>query len=54
MFVLYLSLLAFASPQDPPVLTMKAAVEEAIANNPDLRMLRAEIAVAEHRPGCAT
>jgi outer membrane protein TolC len=50
MFVLCLSLLALASPQDPPPLTMRAAVEEAMANNPDLRMLRAEIAVAQQRP----
>ena len=50
MFVLCLSLLALAPPQEPPPLTMRGAVEEAIANNPELRMLRAEIAVAQQRP----
>ena len=50
MFVLYLALLAVA-PQDPaPPLTMRGAVEEAVANNPELRMLRADIAVAQQRP----
>lgn len=55
MFVLVLSLLTLASAQQPPAaspppLSMKAAVDEAIANNPDLKMLRAEIAVAAQRP----
>ena len=41
-----------AQPQDPPAppLTMQAAVDEAIAHNPDLEVLRAEIRVAEQRP----
>jgi cobalt-zinc-cadmium efflux system outer membrane protein len=54
MLLFYLSLLTLPALPQPalsgPTLTMRAAVEEAVANNPDLRVLRAEIRVAEQRP----
>lgn len=55
MLLFCLFLLALSSPQDPvtPPLTMQAAVNEAIANNPELRMLRADIQVAAQRPAQA-